>query len=173
MFVCVILLTAFVFNVNKHSTKAPKLGMDVNIVDRGFVKHDKDEGDLVNIFKRDWKLVTWFADDDGVWQAIVYDKAYSWSLGNVPTLYILVKVPVAALKYKYHHTGFGRVSYVLKSPQSMKHALTPKHNDASKKIVASQEAATISVEIEDKQHTKNKDKIGVSKSGNGKNKKKE
>ena len=148
--------------------------MEVNIVDRGFVKQDDDKGHLLNIFKRNWTLVTWYTDDDGVWQAIVFDKAYSWRQYSVPHVWVLVKVPVAALKYKYHHSGFGGIAYKLQSPKFMIDHLTPKKSNSPDNNALSQDSqqtTSLSVEIAEKSNVKNKSKTGLSKSGNVKNKK--
>lgn len=110
---------AFWFKAPGDEVFAPKLGMDVMIVDSGFTKHDSNPAHE-SPFAKPWKILTLGYDSKEMLQVLLHTQSKYDSTGEaIEPMDILVEAPACSLKYSNVHSGYGTVNYTLLSPKDM------------------------------------------------------
>ena len=110
---------AFWFKAPGDDIYAPKVGMDVTIVDSGFTKHDSNPAHE-SPFAKSWKLLTLGYDSKKMLHVLLHTQSKYDSTGEaIEPMDILVEAPACSLKYSNVHSGYGTVNYTLLSPTDM------------------------------------------------------
>ena len=106
------------FHFNHDNGIAPKVGMEVQIIDLGFKKNSNNPS-FVDIYNMSWFLVTWWTNQNGLWNALLCGKSRINSVGEPIDMDVAIIVPVCALKYISCSSGYGNVHYKLLAPDNM------------------------------------------------------
>lgn len=118
MCILYLILTAFWMKCG-DDCYAPKLGMDVQIVDAGFTKHDSNPAHE-SPFAKIWKILTVGYDSKKMLQVLLHSQSkYDVNGDSIEPMDILTIVPACSLKYSGVRTGYGTVNYTLLSPKDM------------------------------------------------------
>lgn len=115
---CCLCCIAFWFN-HDNETYAPKVGMQVNLIDSGFTKHDLNPPHE-SPFNESWTLIQWVKNDIEMWQGMMITKSsYSTTGDVIEPLDVACWAPICSLKYVSHKSGYGHVDYELLKPLTM------------------------------------------------------